>query len=118
MTRARGQLEAELMHFLWNVDRPLTARQVQQLFNVDVPALTTVITVLDRMAAKGRLTRAAESGKAATYQPVQSRVEQATRSLTEALAMSADRQTALMHLAGSLTPEDLKLLRDALDNSD
>jgi predicted transcriptional regulator len=118
LTRARGQLEAELMHFLWNVDRPLTARQVQQLFNVDVPALTTVITVLDRMAAKGRLTRAAESGKAATYQPVQSRVEQATRSLTEALAMSADRQTALMHLAGSLTPEDLKLLRDALDNSD
>jgi predicted transcriptional regulator len=118
LTRARGQLESEIMHFLWNVDRPLTARRVQSLFNVDVPALTTVITVLDRMVAKGRLIRTAESGKAANYAPAQSRVEQATRSLTEALAMSPDRQTALMHLAGSLTPEDLTILRAALENSE
>jgi predicted transcriptional regulator len=58
VAKVLGDLEARVMHVVWAVDRPATARSVHQRVYPDHPvALHTVITILNKLVEKGLLRR-------------------------------------------------------------
>ena len=116
-TRNRGELEAEIMGFLWASQSPLTAKEVQALFTENVPAITTLITVLDRMCSTGQVTKASSQGRSYVFSPVKSQVDHVSTAMTSALQSSDDRVAALLHFAGSLSEDDRAFLRQAIDNA-
>lgn len=113
-TRHRGELEAEIMDILWGSPIALTAKDIQGRFQVHVPAITTVITVLDRMRIKGSVEREASGGRSYLYRSVVSRENQIARVMTDALAGADDQNAALLLFAGTLSDEDRAFLGKAL----
>src|SRR5260370_34209633 len=68
---ALGSLEAQVMDALWAAGRPVTVRQALEVLNEDrTPPLayTTVLTVMQRLAGKGALTRTVR-GRGHAYAP-------------------------------------------------
>ena len=114
-TRNRGELEADLMNVLWNATGPLTAREVQEAFTTNVPAITTVITVLDRMRTKGSVVRDATAGRSHVFSAARSRVVEITETMSSALHGADDRTAALLLFAGALSEEDRQFLRSAIE---
>lgn len=112
--RQRGQLEADILDVLWNHTEPLTVKAIQELFPAPQPAVTTLITVLERLRAKGSVDRQSAAGRSFEYFASRSRLDQANESIQLALENAGDRQAALMLLAGSLTENDRDLLARAL----
>jgi predicted transcriptional regulator len=112
--RQRGQLEADILDVLWSSEGPLTVKAVQGHFPEPKPAVTTLITVLERLRIKGRVERRAAVGRSFEYFASRSRIDQANASIQMALDNAGDRQAALMLLAGSLTEKDRDLLASAL----
>mgnify|MGYP000499946589 CR=1 FL=1 len=115
MQRAKGQLEAHILDVLRDAETPLTVKELQTRLSAPVPAVTTIITVLERMRSKGMVDRSASGGRSFEYFAAKSRIDQATASIHDALALAGDRQAALMLLAGSLTDADRDVLRRALE---
>lgn len=116
-SRNRGELESDIMNILWQSDSPLTAKEVQALFTENVPAITTLITVLDRMSAKGLVTKNSTGGRSQTFAATNSRLDHVANTMTSALQSADDQVAALLHFAGSLSDEDRAFLRKAIDNS-
>lgn len=59
-----GELESRLMRLCWDVGRPLTAREVHDRLHVEHPVSPlTSTTVLNRLVAKGLLTRTRRDGR-------------------------------------------------------
>jgi predicted transcriptional regulator len=113
-SRNRGELEADIMNVLWNASEPVTARDVQDAFTVKVPAITTIITVLDRMRTKGSVVREATGGRSYVFSAARSRVLEITETMSSALHGADDRTAALLLFAGSLSEEDRQFLRSAI----
>jgi predicted transcriptional regulator len=114
-----GELERAIMELLWERTAtgagPATARDVSRaLADERDLAHTTVMTVLDRLAKKGFLHRERD-GRAWRYRPVDSREEYVTELMLGALALTGDRDAALTHFARSVSGEEAKVLRRALD---
>jgi predicted transcriptional regulator len=116
-SRNRGELEADIMNVLWNSSGPLTAREVQQAFTVNTPAITTIITVLDRLRAKGSVVREATGGRSHIFSASRSRVVEITETMSTALHGADDRTAALLLFAGALSEEDRQFLRAAIEPS-
>ncbi|CAN5753008.1 BlaI/MecI/CopY family transcriptional regulator [soil metagenome] len=58
IAKVLGDLEARVMHVMWELGRPASARVVhQQIFDAHPVAIHTVITVLNKLAGKGLLCR-------------------------------------------------------------
>lgn len=114
-SRNRGELEANLMNVLWDASGPLTAREVQAAFTEKVPAITTVITVLDRMRSKGSVVREATAGRSHVFSAARSRVVEITETMSTALHGADDRTAALLLFAGALSEEDRQFLRSAIE---
>jgi BlaI family transcriptional regulator, penicillinase repressor len=77
-----SRLEFACMKALW-LDKAVTVLDVQRCLKYFRPlAYTTVLTVLDRMAQKGAVTRT-KKGRAFTYQPTFSFEESQARALKE-----------------------------------
>ena len=112
--RQRGQLEADILDVLWAHSTPLTVKAIQECFDEPAPAVTTLITVLERLRVKGSVDRQAAAGRSFEYFASRSRLDQANESIQLALENAGDRQAALMLLAGSLTENDRDLLARAL----
>ena len=112
--RQRGQLEADILNVLWDHNVPLTVKALQDLFPEPKPAVTTLITVLERLRTKGSVERQAAGGRSFEYFASRSRLDQANDSIKNALENAGDRHAALMLLAGSLTPKDRDVLAQAL----
>ncbi len=115
--RNRGELEAHILCILWDASGPLTAKEVQERFEENVPAITTLITVLDRMRIKGDVQKFSSGGRSNTFSASKSRIEHTTTAMTAALAESPDTAAALMHFAGSLSEEDRDFLRIAISQN-
>nr|WP_255524435.1 BlaI/MecI/CopY family transcriptional regulator [Clavibacter sp. VKM Ac-2873] len=115
--RPRGELEAAIMDALWDADEPLTAKDVVARIPDPRPALTTVLTVLDRLGQKGLVTRSDEA-RALTFAPARSRTDHAASLMSGALAATKDREAALLRFAGTLDGDDLTALRRALGGDD
>lgn len=113
-SRLRGELEADIMSILWAAESPLTAKEIQSRFTANTPAITTLITVLDRMRLKGNVHRDATAGRSHVFTAAQSQLETVAATMETALSSSGDRVAALLHFAGSLTEEDREFLRQAI----
>ena len=115
--RNRGELEADIMSILWQNSTPMTAKEVQAQFTQNIPAITTLITVLDRMCGKGQVVKDSSGGRSQTYAASQSRIDHVTSTMNDALQSADDHVAALLLFAGSLSEEDRAFLRKAIDNS-
>ncbi|MFT4188333.1 MAG: BlaI/MecI/CopY family transcriptional regulator [Aeromicrobium sp.] len=109
-----GELERSVMNVLWDADGPLLVREVQEALNERDLAYTTVMTVLDRLGAKGMVERERD-GRAYRYTPAQSRESATAELIDAALDASGDRTSALVHFARTVDPEEAAALRRALD---
>jgi predicted transcriptional regulator len=110
-------LEAAIMSVLWDAPHELTAQQIRAKFDEPLPAITTVITVLDRLRHKGLVARSATAGQSYVFHATRSRDDDIAATMTAALELSPDRALALMRFAGSLTDSDREFLRRAITNA-
>lgn len=116
-TRARGELEGEVMRILWEQPQPVSARQIQDSFTGRTPAYTTLMTALDRLEKKGRVVRLGDSPRKVQFRATRSGEEHASAAMLSALAEAGDREAALLRFAGTLAPGDMDVLRRALDGA-
>lgn len=108
-----GELERAVMNVLWEADRDVTAREVQdQLADRDL-ATTTVLTVLGRLERK-QLVQRIRDGRAHHYRPVAGREDHVAELMADALDDASDRGAALARFLGSMTEEERSRLRDLL----
>ena len=115
--RQLGELEAVIMDRLWEWGRPALVREVLDDLRKDRPlAYTTVMTVMENLHRKGWLRRDRD-GRAWRYEPAGSRSGYTAALMSDALATSSDRRTALRHFALQMSPHDAALLREALDQA-
>ncbi len=114
--RSSGALEAAVMRLLWDADGPLTARELQSRFAAQPapPALTTVLTVLERLRTKHRVRRIESTDGRLTFAAAQSESRHAAETMAAALLAASDRSAALLRFAGALDQTDLELLRRAV----
>jgi Fe2+ or Zn2+ uptake regulation protein len=111
--RRHGALRDEILGVLVHAQEPLTARRVVDLLGErdgSAPALTTVLTVLDRLRRSGEVEKSKVDGE---LRFCIARHDAATVAddMLEALLRSNDRTGALLSFAGSLSPEDLSVLQ-------
>ncbi len=115
--RQFGELEAAIMDRLWDWGRPALVREVLEDLRQDRPlAYTTVMTVMENLHRKGWLRRDRD-GRAWRYQPTGSRSGYTAALMSNALATSTDRRTALAHFVLQMSPHDAELLQQALDQA-
>ncbi|GAB3761170.1 BlaI/MecI/CopY family transcriptional regulator [Microlunatus parietis] len=115
MVRDRGELEAKVMAALWRHDRPLTAREIQAAIGDPTPAITTVLTILERLRTKGRVLREETTGSTYRFTAAKSESEDAVEKMLTSLTATEDRAAALVQLAGNLDARDADTLRRALE---
>jgi predicted transcriptional regulator len=120
--RARlGDLERTIMDRLWAIDpaTPEAAMSVREIHDSIAEereiAYTTVMTVLDRMAKKGLVTRERD-GRAWRYLPVSTSEELTAHLLRDSLEHieSSDRRAAMLHFLDAASPEEIDDLKSAL----
>lgn len=115
--RSFGHLEREVMRVVWEERRPLTGHEIaERLSHSRKIAYTTLITVIERLRAKGILTRFRD-GRSYRYQAATSEETYAAQLMSEVLEGSADRPRALLAFAGRLDPHEAAALRAALDRA-
>ena len=115
--RQFGELEAVIMDRLWQWGRPALVREMVDDLRNDRPiAYTTVMTVMENLYRKGWLRRHRD-GRAWRYEPTGSRSGYTAALMSDALATSTDRRTALAHFVLQMSPHDADLLRQALDQA-
>ena len=115
--RRFGELEAVIMDRLWDKGRPMLVREMVDDMRDDRPlAYTTVMTVMENLHRKGWLRRHRD-GRAWRYEPAGSRSAYTAALMSNALATSTDRRTALAHFALQMSPHDAALLQQALDQA-
>ena len=117
-TRNHGELEDEVMQILWRAEHPIDGRQVQAGFHGQVPAYTTVLTILDRLEKKGLVKRAGKSARKLLFVASHCQDEQISQIMSEALDTVQDREATLLRFAGNLSEHDLALLRKAIAPAD
>ena len=109
-----GQLEAVVMHRLWDWDRPASVREVvDDLQRERKIAYTTVMTVLDNLHRKGLVARS-KHGRAYAYTAVMSQEEHTASLLEGVLAQTADRGAALLNFVEQLSPDEQVQVHTAL----
>ena len=102
------------MEVVWSADHPVTGREVVDELARDRPVVyTTVLTVMDRLARKGILTKQA-TGKAHTYRAVQSREGYTAQRMASMLGSGGDPTAVLLRFVEQLPPEQAAKLRAAL----
>jgi predicted transcriptional regulator len=115
--RQFGELEAVIMDRLWQWGRPALVREVLEDLRKERPlAYTTVMTVMENLHRKGWLRRHRD-GRAWRYEPASSRSAYTAALMSNALATSTDRRTALAHFVLQMSPHDAALLQQALDQA-
>ena len=115
--RQFGELEAVIMDRLWQWGRPALVREVLDDLSKERPlAYTTVMTVMENLHRKGWLRRHRD-GRAWRYEPASSRSAYTAALMSNALATSTDRRTALAHFVLQMSPHDAALLQQALDQA-
>lgn len=117
--RNRGELETIVLRILWSAPEPLSARDIMSRFpdQQAVPALTTMLTVLDRLDKKHTVLRTPSATGGWQFAAATSEPTHTAEAMSTALLSSSDRSAALLRFAGTLTEKDVATLRDALGHS-
>jgi predicted transcriptional regulator len=109
--RGFGDLEAVVMHRVWEQDGPVTVRDLfDELRQERAIAYTTVMSTMDNLHRKGWLARA-KDGKAYRYTATASREEYSARLMQEALADGGDTEAVLSHFVAQMAGQESDLLR-------
>ena len=114
--RGFGELESEIMDFVWSADGPVLVREVRDAVNDrrERPiAYTSVQTVMEILHHKGWLTRARD-GRAYRYTAVHSREDYAASLIDQVFESGADRTATLVKLVEQMEPAEAEELRAAL----
>ncbi len=117
--RSPGALESAVLRALWAAGAPLTAQEIRTRIADDsptMPALTTVLTVLDRLRIKQLVTKTAAAG-GHVFAAASSESGFTADAMVAALLAAADRDAALLRFARRLEGRDLQVLRRALDGA-
>jgi hypothetical protein len=114
MSRARGELKAELETRLTRARAPMTARALHESFGADPPPMTSIFTVLDRLRRAGLVERFVGADGELEFSLVRTESPRTAEAMIEELMRSDDRSGALSRFAGSLADEDAAVLRRAL----
>lgn len=104
-----------VMEALWASSEPQSVRAVHDEIVAERDlAYTTILTVLDRLAKKGRVERT-RAGRAWFYSPAASRAVMVAEAMVEELTdAAADRAEALDEFVRRLTPTDVETLSKLL----
>jgi predicted transcriptional regulator len=109
--RGFGDLEAVLMHLVWDHDGPVTVRELfAELLQERAIAYTTVMSTMDNLHRKGWLARTKE-GKAYRYTATASREEYSARLMRDALDGGGDTEAVLSHFVAQMGGEESEVLR-------
>ena len=112
--RGFGDLEAVIMHRVWEHDSPVTVRELfDELSAERVIAYTNVMSTMDNLHRKGWLDRVKE-GKAYRYTPTASREEYSARLMREALVDGGDAEAVLSHFVAQIDSGESEALRSVL----
>jgi predicted transcriptional regulator len=107
-----GELERSVLEHMWAVGGPVTAAQLRDDFADRGLALTTVHTVLTRLQQKGFVV--SDTARPRHFTARASREEHAAELMHEVLGQAGDRQAALARFVGSVSAEEIDLLRQLL----
>jgi predicted transcriptional regulator len=108
-----GELERAVLEVLWDRPEPLAARDVLDALEGRDLAVTTVLTVLDRLGRKGLVTRERD-GRAHRYQAAVRREDYIAELMLDALGQAPDRGATLARFLGGVSDTDTDHLRRAL----
>ncbi len=108
-----GELEGAVMAVLWERPDGATGREVLEALPGAPLAITTVLTVLDRLQRKEMVERQRE-GRAHRYFAAQSREDFLSELMAEALGQSDDRGAVLARFVGRMQEDDTDQLRSLL----
>ena len=109
--RGFGDLEAVIMHLVWDRDDAVTVRELfDGLRQERAIAYTTVMSTMDNLHRKGWLDRV-KDGKAYRYTATASREEYSARLMREALAGGGDTEAVLSHFVAQMDGEESNALR-------
>lgn len=109
----RGELEREVQRTLWEHPDGVTAREVVAALPGRDLALTTVLTVLDRLRRKQLVVRN-ESERPHVYHAAVSREAYTAEIMLDALGQAPDRGATLTRFLGGVTDTDTAHLRRVL----
>jgi len=108
-----GELERRVMDVLWDFSEdPLTGREVAN--QLPDRAYTTVLTILDRLRRKGLVHRTIE-GRAHRFEAADTREAYMAELMIDAMGDTGDRGAVLTRFAESVSSEEARVLRRALD---
>lgn len=110
-----GALERAVMDAVWSRTGPATVRAICSDLADRSLAYTTVMTVMERLSRKGMLRREL-TGRAWRYQPARTRDEFVAELMLEALDLTGDRDSALVHFTKVVSEPEAEVLRKALDH--
>ena len=109
-----GELEAVLMHRIWDHGGTLTVRDVfEGLREERNIAYTTVMSTMDNLYRKGWLARERD-GKAYRYTAVATREEYSARLMREAMTEAGDTEAVLSHFVAQMDGSESEALRAVL----
>jgi predicted transcriptional regulator len=111
-----GDLERAVMERLWAAERPVAATTLRDELAGRGVALTTVHTVLTRLAQKGFVVH--DDARPRRFSARSTRADHAAELMHEVLGQSTDRQAVLARFVGSVDPEEARLLRELLAGAD
>lgn len=117
-TSSLGELERSVMDVLWDAAAPLTANDLRDVLNASdgqhTLAITTVMTVLSRLEAKGFAVRDRDA-RPHLYRAAMSREDHVAELMHEVLGSASDRDAVLARFVGQVTPSDAERLRKLLE---
>jgi predicted transcriptional regulator len=112
--RGFGDLEAVIMHRVWEYGRPVTVRELfDELSAERTIAYTTVMSTMDNLHRKGWLDRVKE-GKAYRYTATASREEYSARLMREALDNGGNTEAVLSHFVAQIDSGESAALQSVL----
>ncbi|MCD0449245.1 BlaI/MecI/CopY family transcriptional regulator [Actinocorallia sp. API 0066] len=113
--RGQGELEAAVLGALCAAPGPVSAAWVRERLGGPA-ALTTVITILTRLLAKGAVTRE-KSGRLFLWTPTADEADLAALRMRRILDREADRNAVLARFVNGLTEGDEETLRTLLERT-
>ncbi|MEN9956811.1 MAG: hypothetical protein RIR46_419 [Actinomycetota bacterium] len=122
-SRNQGELEQQVLEVLWSAEGPQTSTQILDALTAQTQqngsgelALTTVLTVLTRLADKGLVEKTQPAtGRGLLFAPTTTRERHTATQLLDLLERTGDPRLALSHFAKGLSAEAAAELKKLLD---
>ena len=114
--RQQGELENLVLDVLWDADEPLTSGEILARCSSDGDlALTTILTVLTRLADKELVVRTSGQGRSNLFVAATSREEHTARQLLDLINDTSNQALTLSHFAAGLNKKTVAALKKILN---